>query len=78
MSPRVFDAYTRDRSTPMADRVYGGKDDLTAAMGYEEDGVTTVAFRRKLSANEPSDYPIDNGLYQVSVARWQNLIPSFP
>ena len=46
-------------------KVYGGKDDLTAAMGYEEGGVTTVAFRRKLAATEPSDHPIDNGLFQV-------------
>ena len=45
--------------------MYGGKDDLTAAVGYEEGGVTTVAFRRKLAASEPSDHPIDNGLFQV-------------
>jgi hypothetical protein len=32
----------------MADSFYGGKDDLTAAIGYEENGVTTIAFRRKL------------------------------
>ena len=46
-------------------QVYGGKDDLTAAMGYEEGGVTTVAFRRKLAASEPSDHPIEKGLFQV-------------
>ena len=36
------------RSTPMPDSFFGGKDDLTAALGYEEDGVTTIVFRKKL------------------------------
>ena len=46
---KIYDAYTRDRSTPQPDEFYGGKDDLTAAVGYEEDGVTTIAFRKKLT-----------------------------
>ena len=45
---RVGDYYTRDRSTPRLDEVYGGTDSLTDAMGYEEDGVTTIMFRRKI------------------------------
>ena len=32
----------------MPDSFFGGKDDLTAALGYEEDGVTTIVFRKKL------------------------------
>ena len=32
----------------MPDAFFGGDDDLTAAMGYEEDGETIIAFRRKL------------------------------
>ena len=36
------------RSTPLFDEVYGGQDDLTAAFGYEENGETTILFRRKL------------------------------
>lgn len=45
---RVWDYYTRDRSTPRFDTFWGGKNDLTAAMGYEKDGVTTIVFRKKL------------------------------
>ena len=36
------------RSTPMPDDFFGGKDDLTAALGYEENGVTTILFRKKI------------------------------
>nr|CAD7200768.1 unnamed protein product [Timema douglasi] len=45
---RIWDYYTRDRSTPRFDTFWGGKNDLTAAMGFEKDGVTTILFRRKL------------------------------
>ena len=41
----VGDYYTRDRSTPRRDEFYGGNDDLTAAVGWEENGVTTIMFR---------------------------------
>ena len=41
----VGDYYTRDRSTPKRDEFYGGKDDLTAAVGWEENGITTIMFR---------------------------------
>ena len=37
------------RSTPRRDEVYGGQDDLTAAIGWESDGVTTVMFRKPAS-----------------------------
>jgi hypothetical protein len=36
------------RSTPRVDTFWGGKNDLTAAMGYEKDGITTILFRKKL------------------------------
>jgi hypothetical protein len=36
------------RSTPRFDTFWGGKNDLTAAMGFEKDGVTTILFRKKL------------------------------
>ena len=46
---RVGDYYTRDRSSPRSDAFYGGgKNSLTAAIGQEENGVTTILFRRKL------------------------------
>ena len=46
---RVGDYYTRDRSTPREDEFWGGSGSLTAALAYEEDGITTVAFRRKIA-----------------------------
>ena len=45
---RIGDYYTRDRSTPLRDEFYNGVQSLTAAIGKEEDGYTTVLFRRKL------------------------------
>ena len=46
---RVGDYYTRDRSSPRSDAFYGGgSNSLTAAIGKEENGVTTILFRRKL------------------------------
>lgn len=48
---RIADYYTRDRSTPRMDSFWGGKNDLTAAMGFEKDGVTTILFRKKLKGN---------------------------
>lgn len=36
------------RSTPRVDSFWGGKNDLIAASGFEKDGVTTIAFRKKL------------------------------
>jgi len=45
---RIWDYYTRDRSTPRLDTFWGGKNDLTAALGFEKDGLTTILFRKKL------------------------------
>lgn len=45
---RVFDYYTRDRATPRRDTFYGGKDDITAAVGKEEGGFTYIKFRKPL------------------------------
>lgn len=51
---RIGDFYTRDRSTPRSDEFWGGDDSLTAALGWEEDGQTTIVFRRKLNGEERS------------------------
>ena len=45
---RVRDYFATSRSTPQLDSFYGGKDSLTSAAAYEEDGVTTVVFRKPL------------------------------
>ena len=39
------------RSTPRVDTFWGGRNDLTAAIGSEVDGVTTIIFRKKLKSN---------------------------
>ncbi len=52
----VGDYYTRDRSTPQRDEFYGGDSDLTAAIGWEEDGTTTVMFRRPLKGGAKADH----------------------
>jgi len=39
------------RSTPRVDGFWGGKNDLIAAVGFEKDGVTTIAFRKKLKGD---------------------------
>ena len=46
---RILDYYTRDRSTPRTDDFYGGEDDLVAAIAGEDNGVTTIRFRRPLA-----------------------------
>ncbi|KAB0804717.1 hypothetical protein PPYR_01687 [Photinus pyralis] len=70
-SNRIADYYTRDRSTPRMDNFWGGKNDLTAAMAFEKDGVTTILFRKKLEAQEPSDHSIVNELMHVIWAQGQ-------
>lgn len=45
---RIADYYTRDRSTPLVDSVYGGEESLTAAIAVEDAEYTTLIFRRKL------------------------------
>lgn len=70
-SHRIGDYYSRDRSTPRRDSYWGGKDSLTAAMGFEKDGVTTIVFRRKLAANEPTDHEIADSEMLVIWAKGQ-------
>ena len=52
---RVGDYYTRDRSTPRHDEFYGGTQSLTAVLGREVDGVTTIMFRRKINGTKDSN-----------------------
>lgn len=68
---RVGDYYTRDRSTPRHDNIYGGKYDLTSTGGFEVDGVTTIIFRKKLLASEPTDHSIEDDLMTVIWAKGQ-------
>ncbi|CAL8102783.1 unnamed protein product [Orchesella dallaii] len=67
---RIRDAYTRGRHSPKVDSEWGGRDDLTAAAGWERDGVTTLIFRRRLVSSDGPDHPI-NGEMLVIWARGQ-------
>lgn len=68
---RVWDYYTRDRSTPRMDNFWGGKSELSATGGFEKDGVTTIIFRKKLEATEPSDHTIEDDMMHVIWAKGQ-------
>ncbi|XP_050669314.1 uncharacterized protein LOC126968369 isoform X3 [Leptidea sinapis] len=68
---RVLDYYTRDRSTPRVDTFWGGHDDITASSGFEENGVTTIMFRKKIKAKEPTDHSLVDDLMHVIWARGQ-------
>lgn len=68
---RIWDYYTRDRSTPRLDNFWGGKSELSATAGFEKDGVTTIIFRKKLEAEEPSDHSITDDLMHIIWAKGQ-------
>lgn len=59
------------RSTPRLDSFWGGSNDLTATAGFEENGVTTIIFRRKLESKDVADHSIVNDLMHVIWARGQ-------
>ncbi|XP_046483406.1 uncharacterized protein nahoda isoform X3 [Neodiprion pinetum] len=71
MTHRIGDYYTRDRSTPRPDAFWGGQDGLTAAMGFEKDGVTTIVFRKKLNDTGLADHEIVDSAMHVIWAKGQ-------
>lgn len=71
MASRVGDYYSRDRSTPRVDEVFGGKSNLELGTGFEENGMTTIIFRKKLVATEPTDHTLDDALTHVIWAKGQ-------
>lgn len=68
---RIGDFYSRDRSTPQMDGFYGGRQDLTAALGYELNGETVILFRRKLNVSDETDHIIGTEPMHVIWARGQ-------
>ena len=50
------------RSTPRRDEIYGGTDDLLAAAGWEEDGYTTIVFRKPVASSDRFDHDFSNTL----------------
>ncbi|XP_052090398.1 uncharacterized protein LOC127727039 [Mytilus californianus] len=69
---RIGDFYAHGRSTPMYDSFYGGKENLIGAFGYEENGYTTIIFRKKMTAMERADLPILDEHMHVIWARGQD------
>lgn len=69
---KVEDYYTISRATPMVDEIYGGRQSITAAVGYEENDVTTIIFRRKLTTSDPADHSITDSLMNVIWAKGQD------
>ena len=53
------------------DSFYGGRQDLTAAMGFERDGQTVILFRRKLNVTDEADHVIGSEPMHVIWARGQ-------
>ena len=61
---RVGDYYTRDRSTPRMDQVWGGQDDLLSWGAWEEDGLTVMRFVRKISGGQ-ADHDLQGNLVVI-------------
>lgn len=68
---RLRDSYSRGRHTPLPDSNWGGTDDITAATGWENNGVTTLIFRRRLRSRDIPDHSLDKGEMLVIWARGQ-------
>lgn len=62
---RIRDYYTRDRSTPRLDTFWGGKEDITAATGWEEDGKTVLIFRRRIRSTDASDHDLVGEMHVI-------------
>ncbi|CAL2030907.1 unnamed protein product [Caenorhabditis brenneri] len=58
---RIMDMYSPSKATPMEDSFFGGENSLTSAAAFQEDGITTLVFRKKLEAEEKWDNSIVNG-----------------
>ena len=48
--------WTRDCNVPLPDAYYGGTDDITAAYGTQENGFTTIAFRKRLTGSSQLNF----------------------
>ena len=59
---RVADYYTRDRSTPRLDSVWGGEDDILSSSAWEEDGKTVMRFVRAMAGGDVADHDIGGNM----------------
>ncbi|XP_064625321.1 uncharacterized protein LOC135486457 isoform X2 [Lineus longissimus] len=62
----IHDYFTREQHTPQLDTFFGGKEDLTGAVGHERSEHTFMGFRKKLKATEPTDKSfVDEALHVI-------------
>ncbi|CAO4364658.1 unnamed protein product [Caenorhabditis nigoni] len=66
---RIMDMYSPSKATPMEDTFFGGENSLTSAAAFQEDGVTTLIFRKKLEAEEKWDNSFVNAPMTVIWAK---------
>lgn len=60
---RIQDTFTFLHSMPLPDFVFGGKDDISDAIGMEtREGVTLLKFRRPVRIGDPGDYCLLPGM----------------
>uniref|UniRef100_A0A915PXC5 DOMON domain-containing protein n=1 Tax=Setaria digitata TaxID=48799 RepID=A0A915PXC5_9BILA len=52
---QIRDYYSFSQITPKPDEFFGGQDSLTSAAAYQQDGITTVIFRKPLQASDKTD-----------------------
>lgn len=71
---RIGDYYSISRATPREDSFYNGSDSLVAAYGYEEDGITTIMFKKPLTASDKADRSFEKGPMHVIWAWGQDPI----
>ncbi|VDM63516.1 unnamed protein product [Angiostrongylus costaricensis] len=59
MRPVIATWFHSIKATPRSDSTFGGSDSLTAAAAFNEDGITTMVFRKKLKATDKWDHSIE-------------------
>uniref|UniRef100_A0A1I7VHX5 DOMON domain-containing protein n=1 Tax=Loa loa TaxID=7209 RepID=A0A1I7VHX5_LOALO len=72
---QVRDYYSFPQITPQPDEFFGGQDSLTSATAYQQDGITTVIFRKPLAASDQADRTISSDETIVIWAKGVKLAP---
>ncbi|VDN83646.1 unnamed protein product, partial [Brugia pahangi] len=72
---QVRDYYSFPQITPQLDEFFGGKDSLTSATAYQQDGITTIIFRKPLKASDQADRTISSEETTVIWAKGAKFTP---
>ncbi|VDM93706.1 unnamed protein product, partial [Onchocerca ochengi] len=72
----VRDYYSFSQLTPLPDEFFGGQDSLTSAIAYQQDGITTVIFRKPLEASDQADRTISSKETTVIWAKGGKFAPT--